>query len=230
MSIATKAVLFDIDGTILKCNGAGKQSLLEATEQIFNTTGNMQQLNFQGKTDMWILHQSLLQFGISEKDIQHNIEKLKKTYFNLLKSNLQNSNAHLLKGIKEIIETMHNQPKIKLGLLTGNFETSAFIKIGYFNLQDYFQFGAFGDDSEDRNNLPEVARQKFKSITRDEIDFSDIVIIGDTIHDIACAQHVNAKSIAVATGWTPKQKLENHKPDLCLDDLSNIDKIINFIL
>ena len=71
-----KAILFDIDGTILKCNGAGRKSLMLATRETFGTTGDMENNSFQGKTDLMILYESLKPDGIGESDIHDKFEIL----------------------------------------------------------------------------------------------------------------------------------------------------------
>ena len=230
MADTPKVILFDIDGTLLKCNGAGKESLIQATKEIFNISGSMVEINFQGKTDLWILSQSLLNHGVTKKEIENNLQNLKNKYFSYLKINLKKSNPVLLEGVNDLLEILHNHEQIHLGLLTGNFKESAYIKTGHFNIDHYFQTGAFGDDNENRNNLPAVAKKRFENSINETLSFNDLYIIGDTIFDIECAKNANAKSVAVCTGWTAKDELQAENPDLLIENFSNIEKLYKFIL
>jgi len=79
-----KAVLFDIDGTILNCNSAGRAALIKATMDIFGTIGRMEKIDFQGKTDPLILTESLTIMGFSDQDIENKSGLLKEKYFTYL--------------------------------------------------------------------------------------------------------------------------------------------------
>ena len=219
-----KALLFDIDGTLLKCNGAGRSSLTKATRETFGTVGNMYKVDFQGKTDPIILKESLSTMGIDNLDIQQKTEQLKSRYFKYLKDDLRTHDPILLPGIKEILSKLKNNKNVILGLLTGNFNESAMIKLEHFSLNDYFAFGAYGDDGEHRNQLPHVAKQRIINSTGLDIDFKDMIIIGDTVHDISCAKSVGAVSVSVGTGWCPTEDLLENSPDYFFPDLTNFNE------
>ncbi len=225
-----KAVLFDIDGTLLKCHGAGKRSLMEATRDVFGTSGSMDGLNFQGKTDHIILRESLLAHGISEDQINSGLTKLKNRYFSHLRENIHQCDAEIMPGIKLLLERLSGEGSVILGLLTGNFSESAGIKLGRVGLNSYFTFGVFSDDIPARNDMPWHAREILKKNHDIAIDFSDMVIIGDTIHDITCAKHAGTVSIAVGTGWQDREELLGYDPDFYFEDLSDTDKVIEAIV
>ena len=218
-----KALLFDIDGTLLKCNGAGKSSLIKATIETFGTAGEMEKVDFQGKTDPIILKESLNTMGFNSMDIHEKTNELKTKYFKYLRSDLKTHDPILLPGVKDILSKLKKNEKILLGLLTGNFKESAMIKLEHFSIENYFKFGAYGDDGEHRNQLPHVAQKRINQSMGMDIKFEDMIIIGDTVHDITCAKSVGAVSVAVGTGWCPKQDLLENSPDYFFPDLSNFD-------
>ena len=227
--MAIKTVLFDIDGTILNCNRAGKISLIEATREVFGTTGRMERVDFQGKTDPLILKESLESMGISQQDIEDKTDTLKDKYFAHLEKNIHNFEVYIYPGIMEILSILSERDDIILGLLTGNFTESAKIKLSRHDLNRFFPFGAFGDDAPIRDLLPDVAKKKISDMYGVDVDFSSTYIIGDTVYDVRCAKYAGAVSIAVATGWSDMETLQKENPDYCFDNLSDINKFLTIL-
>jgi len=192
--------------------------------------GRMEKINFQGKTDPIILHESLSIMGYDEEKINNSIKPLKDKYFRYLDENIHKYEVELKPGIIEILEKTTEAETIITGLLTGNFKESAQIKLKSHDLNKYFELGIYGDDGPTRNDLPPVAKKRIKEVKGIDIDYSSMTIIGDTIYDIECAHHVGAVSIAVGTGWADKEDLINKNPDYYFDDLSDTEKIIEIIL
>ena len=215
-----KAILFDIDGTILNCNKAGRVALAKAAVDTFGTVGRMDSVDFQGKTDPSILAESLSIMGLSDKDIADKSEILKEKYFQYLKESINKYEVVVFPGIKDILLKLSAREDIMLGLLTGNFTESARIKLGSHDLNRFFEFGAFGDDAPIRNLLPEVAQKRIAERYDLQIDFKNTIIIGDTIYDVRCAKYAGAVSIAVGTGWGEQELLKKENPDYYFDDLS----------
>jgi len=102
--------------------------------------------------------------------------------------------------VKEFIELIYHELKYPMGLLTGNLEKGARIKLEPFGLNTFFPFGAFGSDHEDRNYLLPVAIERFSRTFNYNIDFQQCIVVGDTPRDVACAKPYGATVIAVATG------------------------------
>ena len=222
--------MFDIDGTLLTCFGAGKKSLIQACEEVFGTSGAMDTVDFQGKTDPLILRESLEVMGFSEDHIGRNIEALKARYFHYLKINLYEGAQVLLPGVDELLQKLSAVKTILLGLLTGNYRESAAIKLGRFDLNRYFAFGVFGDDAAFRNHMPAIARKIIHDEFGIDIPFRDIIIVGDTLYDIDCAKSAGAVSVSVGTGWIEKEKLLSRAPDYFFDDLGDTQRILDVIL
>lgn len=228
--VIIRALLFDIDGTLIKCFGAGKRSLIRACEEIFGTVGTMEAVDFQGKTDPLILLESLRGMGYGEEEIKRNLDPLKQRYFHHLEINIQDGASVMLPGVAPLLERLSGEPGILRGLLTGNFRESARIKLERFDLFRYFPFGVFGDDASLRNDMPPIARRRIRDLFNVDLDYGDIVIIGDTIYDIECARAVGAVSVSVGTGWVERETLISLEPDHYFDDLSDTDGILEAIL
>ena len=224
-----KAALFDIDGTILNCNSAGRASLIQATKEVFGTIGRMEKLDFQGKTDPVILNESLHMMGFSEEDIRDKTDLLKERYFFHLNENIHKYEVIVFPGIIELLEKLFSMESIALGLLTGNFTESAKIKLSSHGLNRFFRFGAYGDDAPVRNLLPEVAKRRMDELFGTNIAFKDTFIIGDTIHDIRCARYAGAVSVAVGTGWGEPDSLKKENPDHYFNNLENFNDFIKLL-
>ncbi len=225
-----KAVLFDIDGTILNCNKAGKHSLIQSCLDVFGTIGKMEMVDFQGKTDPLILTESLSAMGFSDEIIKNGTEKLKEKYFSHLEEKIGKYDTVVLPGIPELLKAISLNENIILGVLTGNFRRSAEIKLKAAGVKEYFAFGAFGDDAPSRNDLPPIAKKRISELYGIEINFEDIFIIGDTVYDIECAKKSGAVSISVGTGWADKEKLFSYQPDYFFEDLSDTEKVLSIFL
>jgi phosphoglycolate phosphatase-like HAD superfamily hydrolase len=115
---------------------------------------------------------------------------------------------------------------ITLGLLTGNIEEGARIKLAPHDLNKYFSFGAFGSDAIERSELPAIAMQRANEPTGKIFCGCDVVIIGDSVHDVECGKGIGAKSIAVATGGTSPEELLLRKPNYFFEDLSESERVI----
>jgi phosphoglycolate phosphatase len=218
---AIRTILFDIDGTILKCNGAGRLSLESAALDVLGIKGEMGSVNFQGKTDPQILHESLLPAGLSSEQIAGAMEKIKERYIFYLNQYIMEFEVTLMPGIRELLHELRKRDGLLTGLLTGNFSAGARIKLSRFDLNDEFPFGVFGDDTPVRKEMPAIARNKIRDIYNVDVSFGDMFIIGDTVHDIACARHAGAVAISVGTGWTDEKTLLGEKPDYYFRDLSD---------
>ena len=126
-------------------------------------------------------------------------------------------------GVWEFVHELRevHQPPL-LGLLTGNIRLGAEIKLRHFDLWDVFVTGAFADDSEDRNQIAGIARERGCRVLGENVRGDQILVVGDTPLDIRCARAIGAKVLAVATGGAPFKELLQHQPDWAVEDLSKI--------
>jgi len=136
----------------------------------------------------------------------------------------------VMPGVRALLDAAAAQPPLHLALLTGNYSEAADIKLRHFDLWDYFSFGAYADDSADRNLLVPIARQRASGHGIPEAACSRVVVIGDTPHDVACAAVAGARSIGVATGGHTREELVRAGADVALDDLSDTDRVLSLIV
>ena len=129
----------------------------------------------------------------------------------------------------EILDALVEQPEFRIGLLTGNIEAGARQKLAQVGLEGVFQFGAFGDDDEDRDRLLGIARSRAEAREGCRIDPAQIVVVGDTPLDIGCARSGGAAVLALATGLCDAATLATHQPDRLLDDLRDTAEVLGVL-
>ena len=222
-----KFILFDIDGTLLDSGGAGTSSLNIAFEEIFAIKGAFRSINMAGKTDMQILKEAFELYKIDHSN--GIIPEFYRNYVRLLREHIRKASGHIKPGIREALRELQARKECILGLLTGNIEEGARVKLDFFGLNSYFSIGAFGSDDEDRNKLLPIAVDKLCQMYSVKVGFRDCVVIGDTPRDISCSKPYGAFSIAVATGPYSAGTLSAAGADFVFDDLSNTEAFLSLL-
>ncbi len=225
-------VLFDIDGTLLLPDGAGRASLALALEQVYGTAGNAQSFSLAGSLDRRTVRVLMTDAGVADNVIWSRFEELGHVMELHLHERIAAGlhNVHPLVGAHTLITTLNQRSDILLGLITGNFEGTAHIKLAAAGFApEMFRVGAFGHEADARDELPRLAVGRAASLTGHEFRGKQVVIIGDTPSDVTCGQGIGARSIAVATGWTSRGELQAAGPDYLFDDLADNDAILSAI-
>ncbi|MEM7014205.1 MAG: HAD family hydrolase [Verrucomicrobiota bacterium] len=221
-----RLLLFDIDGTILDCGGAGFGALkagLIATFDLHDRAHEMPELQLAGATDAAITRQLFAAFEI--EDTPEHRERFFSAYIDELGQGFaaNGREARLLPGAQQLLEQSANEENVHLGLLTGNIERGARIKLGHFDLDHHFEFGAFGDDAEHRNLLGPIALERAQLHANVSFEPHHAIVIGDTPRDIDCARAAGMKVVAVATGHYSREQLAEHEPDALVESLEGYE-------
>ncbi len=218
-------VLFDIDGTLLNSHGAGRRAMKVALERVYGTAGNLDRYNMAGKTDRRIIFDVLTAAGLTPEDVSARFAAYVEVYVRTLAQIVREHPPTPLPGAHLLVERLARRPDIILGLLTGNLPEGARIKLKSAGFDpDLFRVSAYGSDALDRDHLPPIALERARSELGHTFRDKHIVIVGDTPLDIQCSRTVNAKSVAVATGPYPMEVLAQHRPDVLLPDLSDVER------
>lgn len=221
-------VLFDIDGTILHSGGAGRDAMEQALAATFGTPGDPS-MRYDGKTDKQIVRESMRAAGFSNGDIDSRMDETMALYVATLPSRLSDPElgVGLHPGVTALIAAVHQRSDSVLGLLTGNVERGARLKLASVGLDfDRFRVNAFGSDSEVRGELPAIAHGRMLDVFGVALPGRDVIIIGDTPADIHCGRSLGARAIAVATGWYSVDDLREHNPYAVFADLSDTGAVI----
>ena len=218
-----RLILFDIDGTLLECGPQVRPILAEILTGVFGTAGNVETYDFAGRTDPGIVLDLLTGAGIPEEEILARLPEAKRRYAERLERGLDRERMRLLPGVLEVLEDLSRREDVGLGLLTGNWEPGARTKLSRFDLNRFFDFGAFGCDAVNRSDLPPVALDRAERRLGWRFRPAETLIVGDTLHDVACARAHGIPVLAVATGRTPAETLRDGGADRVVADLTAID-------
>jgi len=216
-----RLVLFDIDGTLIRTGGAGMAAFDRVFTSTFQKPGAARSIKFSGRTDTSIVRDFFVQQGIEPSPAS--FERFFEPYPFWLDQVLRESAGCVLPGVLELIAGLRALPEPPaIGLLTGNVRLGAEIKLRHYGLWQHFELGAFGDDHEDRNQLAVIARERGSRHLGRVLGGGEIVVVGDTPHDIRCARAINAPCLAVATGGATWEELAGHKPAWLVEDLGKV--------
>jgi phosphoglycolate phosphatase len=237
-----KLILFDIDGTLVLTGGAGIRAMNRACEELVGHPHALEGIPVAGRTDRIILTDVVTRAGHTLDDGL--LDQLRERYLDNLREEIQRPGRTqsfeslgargglkaVMPGIRELLDILEQRDDVFLGLLTGNFEAGARIKLEHFDLWRYFRCGAYGDDAADRNALvPFAVERARKCGLGEDLAAEHILVVGDTPHDVACARAVGATPVGVATGGFSLDQLRESGADIVFEDLGNPDQFLILI-
>lgn len=211
--------LFDIDGTLLRSSGAGRLAMDAALEAVFGVREPIKQDSISGRTDRSIATDQFGMHGIA--DTQQNFETFITAYLERLPDSMRRNQGTLLPGIERLIGELLGRSDVALGLLTGNVQRGARIKLGHCGIAEHFAFGAYGDLHHSRDDVAREALSQVRQRFGDAPALDDIWVLGDTPWDVRCAKAIGARSVAVATGIFSMEQLATEQPDLVVPDFAD---------
>lgn len=217
----TRLVLFDIDGTLIHTNRAGVRAFVNTLRSEFDINNPSQDITFAGRTDKSLIREFFTIHGILPSE--ENFSRFFEAYVFWLDYMLRRTHGEIGPGVDHFINNLKAQKEPPLiGLLTGNIRLGAEIKLRHFYLWDYFQMGVFGDENECRDKLAALALERGRSILGKDLSPEEVVIVGDTVFDVTCAQSIGARSLAVCSGSCTAEELSSHNPTWVAPNLNKI--------
>ena len=226
-----KLILFDIDGTLIWPDGAGRAAMSRALSELFGVAGPSDSLPMAGKTDWQIITELLMAVGIDQSSVDASLPECFKAVARHMSQTTQERQLRVCPGIPALLGRLSAHPEATLGLLTGNLATTAPIKLRAANLDPtLFCIGAYGNDGRIRSQLPAVAIDRAQALPGHTFLGKDVVIIGDTPADITCGRHLGVTAIGVATGRYPLDPLIAAGADYVFPDLTDTVAVIEAIL
>lgn len=222
-------VLFDIDGTLLVTEQAGTLSMHAAARSLFGESLSFDGVEVAGRIDPLIWADMARANGIEDHAAHH--DRFRAEYARTLARRLAERNTvRLLPGVRELIDALAGVDHVTLGLLTGNYQETGRLKIEAAGLDARaFTVTAWGSDAGSRRDLLPRALARYAARTGRVAEPDRVVVIGDTPHDVDCAQAHGCRSLAVATGPFTRETLAECEPDLIVDDLSRTDNLVAWI-
>jgi phosphoglycolate phosphatase len=207
-----KLWLFDIDGTLLRSDSAGRQAMSRSFEALYGIPRAFDHVDFRGVLDDGVLTRACERWGVPlERDrfVAH--------FQGELEAGMQpaaNPAQQLCPGVPAVLDVLDGRGP--MGLVTGNWRVGARAKLAAFGLWERFPLGAFSDDGPTRASLIRVATARARAAGH---SFDGVVMIGDTPNDVRAAHEAGAIAVAVETGWSEPASLAALGPRLQLPDL-----------
>jgi phosphoglycolate phosphatase-like HAD superfamily hydrolase len=227
-----KLVLFDIDGTLLRTDGAGRRAMEGALLAVFGRPGDPT-YRYDGKTDRQIIREQMRHAGFDEATIASRVGDVLDDYVRRLDVELARdaTTSQLCAGVLPLLDAVEAHARATMGLLTGNIEPGARRKLRAVGVEfDRFRVNAFGSDHEERPQLPAVAQRRAEAFLGAPFPGDRIVIIGDTPADIHCGRALGVRAIGVATGRYGVEELAGHAPAAVFETLEDTEAVLAAIL
>ncbi len=224
-----KLILFDVDGTLLWTDGAGRAAIRQALIDEMGMAGPIDDYAFAGKTDPQIVRELLRAAAHPDADSNSLPERVCQRYAEILESELRapHRSLRVFRGVGNLLAQLRTRDDGVVGLLTGNIEVGARLKLSAVGIDpDQFQIGAYGSDAMDRAALPEIASRRAAPLFGHLPRGDEIVILGDTPADITCGRGVGARAIAVATGPFSIEELQAFEPYAVFPDFTDTAAVI----
>lgn len=217
-----RLVLFDIDGTLVRCGRQVGPMFLDAMHSVFGSRGDWRNYSFSGKTDGQIVVELLETAGHERQLVLDRLPEIQQIYLPRVETELDPKQMTLLPGVVDLLEQLQAQPDTHLGLVTGNWERGGRAKLEPFGLNRFFAFGAFGEDGVARADLPPAAMGRACDRLGREFSADEVLIIGDTPNDVHCAHAHGIECLAVATGMVSVDELHTAGADWIVASLEHL--------
>jgi phosphoglycolate phosphatase-like HAD superfamily hydrolase len=224
-------ILFDLDGTLTRTQN-GHAPFNEAILETFGVTGDIRSVIPDGNTDPQIVREIFaranLEVQIDDGQWGQFAQNLRRSYRSALREGTTMVRA--LPGALELLAALAAKEEFNQGVVTGNFEVTAQIKLEAAGLHSYLCRGAYASDSSHRPDLPRIAKARWEEQAGKSLRLEQCVIIGDTPKDLEAARQNNMKCVLVGTGRYPLEELQYWEPDACLPDLTDTREVISMLL
>jgi phosphoglycolate phosphatase len=226
-----RLLLFDVDGTLVTTEGAGRRALARALDAVFGTAGRLADYDLRGKTDPRIVLDVLEAAGVDPATVRARLDACFEAYVRELIDEIDDGRrVTALPGIAQLVRDLESRADVVLGLVTGNIEEGARIKLTPTGLWSCFRTGAFGSDDADRRRLPSLAARRAHALTGHAFAPHEVLVIGDTPWDVDCARAFGCRAVAVSTGNYPRAELEACCPDLLFESFAEVDRVLPALL
>lgn len=223
-----KLVLFDIDKTLIRGFKWDINAISKAVKKTYNVDENPYAKEYSGLTDKERIFKVLEKNGLSKKEINSKLKCCLDSFLEFFNEAARKNNVYALNGVKKLLEELKKN-NVLIGVVTGNIEATARIKLKKAGLNSYFKIGGFGSDEFRRADIAKIAIKRAKEKFNFKLN-NNVFLIGDTFNDVKSGKDAGIKVIGVATGiWTMNQ-LKEAGADYVFKNLRNTDRILKIIL
>jgi phosphoglycolate phosphatase-like HAD superfamily hydrolase len=216
---AIKAVLFDIDGTLLVTGGAGAVAWQRAFRDLWQAEANIEEHTQAGMTDPEIAEIIFREVIGREGSESERAEAIAAYLGHLADAVAESPGYRVMAGIEELLPRLA-EAGVLLGVVTGNIEAAAHIKLARGDLSRFFAFGGYGSDSRDRTELTRRAIERGGVVSGSPLDHASTIAVGDTPRDVLAGHGAGIRVVGVATGHYTVEQLTGAEADWVLATVS----------
>jgi phosphoglycolate phosphatase-like HAD superfamily hydrolase len=214
-------LLFDIDGTLIRTDGAGVRAFNFGFLDVMGWPDALSQISPAGMTDLGIAQKVARRFQGQDLTADQTRAVFERYLHRLSEELRLAAGFRVLPGILNFLQRINNRPDFLLGLGTGNLEQGARLKLERGSLNPYFAFGGFGSDSADRVEVLRCGHRRAEERTGRSWPLQQVLIIGDTPLDVAAGRSLGAKTLAVATGPFSQESLRCAGADFVVETFAD---------
>ncbi|PIO00214.1 hypothetical protein COT72_02375 [archaeon CG10_big_fil_rev_8_21_14_0_10_43_11] len=214
-------VLFDLDKTILIASPFNHHAFNESISSVYGIHADIRDVPHNGMTDEQIIIATALHYGVPKRVVSRKLDSCKEYMVRYYKQRITPGDISALVGVRELLDAL-KQRQFTLGLVTGNLEEVAFVKLEILGLDGFFTGGAFGSDDPDRANLIMLAQKRLGK-------HEQTIYVGDSKRDMQAAKRANVVAFGVASGQTTQDQLMRAGADHAFSSLENTDAILRVI-
>jgi phosphoglycolate phosphatase len=234
--VSFRALLFDVDGTLVNAGGAGRRSIEHALERHLGADVRPQEswlgtLRLDGMTDRLIVREAMIALGLAFDE--GTCDAVLETYLDALAREIHGPGYEVLPGVEALLERGRAAGRL-IGLCTGNVRRGARVKLGRGGVDRFFEWGedapnGFAEDGEARERILAAVLRRAGTRAGAPLPPQDAVVIGDTPRDISAAKVWGVPVLAVATGRFAVDELRHHGADLAVPTLED-PRALDFLL
>jgi phosphoglycolate phosphatase-like HAD superfamily hydrolase len=230
-----RLVLWDVDGTLVRCGDVGRRAIERAARRALDdrvdwTDDSVPQVRMGGGTDPGILLELLTHGGVDGPESDELLDRALRHLEDEVAAAARTIELEgiVLPGAAEVVARLNEEPGVVQSVLTGNIRPGAVVKLGAFGLdaQLDLEVGAYGSDHADRNRLVPLAVERASAKHGHRFEPDDVWVVGDTPKDLDCARAGGVRCLLVATGGHPIAELEELGADVVLPDLADVDRAV----
>lgn len=214
------AVLFDIDGTLLVTGGAGGVAWQRGFEELYGVEADIAEHTDAGMTDPEIAAIVFREVIGREGTAEERAKAIGCYLKHLPDAVAESSGYRVMPGIEELLDRLIDDGRL-LGLVTGNIEAAAHIKLARGHLNRFFSFGGYGSDSANRTEVTEAALRRGELVSGGTLRDSSCISVGDTPRDVTAGHGAGIKVVGVATGSYSVDQLKQAEADWAIADVTD---------
>lgn len=212
------AILFDIDGTLLVTGGAGAASWRLAFDELYGIPADIGKFTDAGMTDPEVGRKTF-EAVLNRKPERKEFTRLLERRLHYLHATVAESEHYrVLPGVEELLPKLIEGGYL-LGLVTGNVEAAAHIKLHRAQLNRFFSFGGYGSDSTDRGELTKIALKRASLVYGEPVPAAQAIAVGDTPHDVEGAHAAGIACVGVGSDKFTADQLRKAGADYAIASL-----------